>query len=267
MTLPIDTVFVRHGQSESNLAKSLAEQGQHGLHEKYFADRHTRSFRLTKLGREQASQAGKWLREEFRYFDRFVVSEYARAMETAALLDLPGAEWRPNFYLTERDGGDLSRCPEEEREQRFREALEMREVEPFFWAPPNGESLHRLCLRLDRGVLDTLHRECSDKRVVLVCHGEVMWAYRVLLERMPQHEFRRLHLSKDPLDRLYNCDILHYTRRDPVSGKLAERANWMRHIRPTQPGVRVSDWVEIVRRRYSNEELLEIVAGYPAELE
>ena len=35
---------------------------------------------------------------------------------------------------------------------------------------PNGESIAQLCLRID-GVLHTLHRECSDKRVLVVCHG------------------------------------------------------------------------------------------------
>lgn len=267
MTLPIDTWFVRHGQSEGNLAKRLSEAGDHAAYEEVYRGRHTRGFRLTDLGRKQADLTGAWLRSQNLHFDTFIVSDYARAIESAARLDLPDAQWRPNFYLTERDWGELDRCSEADREQRFAEHLRMQHVEPFFWAPDNGESMQRLCLRLDRGVLDTLHRQCSDHQAILVCHGEVMWGFRILLERMPQQEFKRLHLSSDPLDRLHNCEILHYTRRDPVSKRLSPHADWMRRIRPTESPVWISEWVEIKRPLYSNTDLSKILQGYPAVLQ
>lgn len=265
MVLPRDFVLLRHGQSEGNLAKRRLEAGRRGVYDQALRDRHTRSFRLTDLGRQQALRAGEWLRTEFPGFDRYIVSEYARAMETAALLDLPKANWYPSFFLTERDWGDLDKCTEAERESRFGEDLKRRHVEPFFWRPPNGESLADLCLRLDK-VLETLHRECHDKKVILVCHGEVMWAFRVLLERMPQQRFRELHLSSNPLDRLHNCQVLHYTRRNPATGRVDRHANWMRSIRPADDPVWQSGWQEIERPRYSNADLLQVVEGYPAKL-
>lgn len=265
MTLPIDLVFLRHGQSEGNLAKRHSEAGQHGAYDAVYKDRHTRSFRLTDSGRIQAQAAGEWLREAFGFFDRCIVSEYARAMETAGLLALPGAQWRINDLLTERNWGDLDRSSEEERAEKFADALHMRTIEPFFWTPPSGESLQLLRVRLDR-VLGTLHRECSDQKVLLVCHGEVMWTYRVMLEHMPQHEFRQLHLSKRPIDRLHNCEILHYTRRNPVTGAMSRHADWMRRIRPADSPVWISDWMKIERRQRTNEELLAIVEKYPAVL-
>lgn len=87
MTLPLDLVLLRHGQSEGNLAKRYSEAGQHDIYDQTRKNRHTRSFRLTELGRKQASRAGLWLRDEFPGFDRYIVSEYARAMETATLLE------------------------------------------------------------------------------------------------------------------------------------------------------------------------------------
>jgi NAD+ kinase len=265
--LPIDLVLVRHGQSVGNEAQRSAEQGDHSAARR-LADRHTSSFGLTQLGRDQALMAGDYLTGEFfsrdqQGFGRCSTSEYARAMETAGLLVLPGAEWFADFHLTERDWGDFDHCPSEEREARFGDALRRRDVEPFFWRPPNGESFAQLCLRVDR-VLHTLHRECGDKRVILVCHGEVMWAFRVRLERMSQVRFKQLHLSKNPLDRIHNCQIMHYTRRDPETSRLAPYANWMRMIRPTERPVWSSGWQPIVRPRYTNEQLLAVVRDVTA---
>ncbi len=263
MTLPIDLVFLRHGQSEGNLAKRRSEAGEHGVYDAIHAGRHTRSFRLTADGRRQAMMAGEWLRKEFGFFDRYMVSDYARAIETAALLDFEGASWRINDLLTERSWGELDRCSEQERAQKFASVLDMRDIEPFYWSPPSGESLQLLRVRLDR-VLGTLHRECSDKKVILTCHGEVMWTYRVMLEHMPQGEFRRLHLSKNPLDRLHNCEILHYTRRNPATNALSPHADWVRRIRPSDNPIWVSNWKKIERKQYTNAELLGILDQYPA---
>ncbi len=267
MTLPIDLVLVRHGQSEGNKAKRLSEAGDHTAFERIFKNRHTRSFRLTESGRAQAERAGAWLRSEFgpHFFDRCFTSEYARAMETAALLGIPQATWFTQPYLSERDWGDLDKYNEDERKDRFARELEMRGVEPFFWRPPNGETFMDLCLRLDR-VLFTLHRECSDKRVILVCHGEVLWAFRVLVERLPQSAFKERHLSKNPDDRIHNCQVLHYTRRDPNTGELGRYANWVRMVRPTTNPVTDFGWQPIVRPRYTNEDLHAIVEQYPAVL-
>jgi len=262
MALPLDLVLVRHGQSEGNAAKRLSEKGDDSAY-KTLKERHTRSFKLSEKGREQAKTAGKWLVDEFcshgQGFGRYLTSEYARAMETAGLLGLPDAKWFRNFYLTERDWGDLEVLTETERHERFGEAMRMRKVEPFFWRPPNGESYAELCLRVDR-VLLTLHRECSDMRVMVVCHGEVMRAFRVLIERMPQQRFKEIYLSKEKEDGVHNCEVMHYTRRDPETGEIAGHVNWLRRIRPNDNPIWNTGWQKIERTSYSNEDLLGIVA-------
>lgn len=265
MPLPIDLVLVRHGTSEGNAAKRLSESGDHSAIAK-LKGRHTASFRLTAKGREQAQRAGAWLRQAFYPnpgFDRYYASEYLRALETAALLDLSDARWYTNFYISERDWGDLDVMPEDERQERFGQALAMRDHQPFFWAPPNGESFKDLCLRIDR-VLATLARECTEKRVIVTCHGEVMWAFRILLERMSQQLFKELHLSKKPIHRINNCQIIHYTRTDPHTGKICPHYNYMRMIRPTDTPVWEGGWTNIVRKSYSNAELLSLVEESPA---
>lgn len=264
MTLPIDLVLVRHGQSEGNLAKRLSESGHHDAFSQQFRERHTASYRLTDLGREQARKAGKFIEQEFQMewlFDRCYTSEYVRAEETAGELSLSEASWFADFYLTERNWGDLEAMPEDERNAKFGDALKRRDTEPFFWAPPNGETFTDLCLRIDR-VLNTWHRECSDKRIIAVCHGEVMWAFRVRLERMSQARFKQLHLSREPNDRIHNCQVMHYSRRHPYSGRIEKHANWMRWARPAEDSNGWTKWSEIKRPRYSNADLLKIAAGH-----
>jgi NAD+ kinase len=256
-------VLVRHGQSEGNVAKRRSEAGDHSIFTPEFKARHTASYRLSGLGQEQARTAGAYIvGEYFRDgvgFDRYITSEYNRAMETAGLLNLPGASWYCDFNLTERDWGNLEGLSQEERQERFGDALRMQENEPFFWRPDNGESFNQVCMRVDR-VLQTLHRECSDKRVVIVCHGEVMWAFRVRLERMSQIRFKELHLSKRSEDRIYNCQLFHYTRRNPQTKMLGPYASWLRMIRPTEKPVWETPWQEIIRPRYTSQELLDRVA-------
>lgn len=269
MTLPLDLVLVRHGQSEGNAAKRLSEAGDHSAYSEEFRKRHSGSYRLTDLGREQAARVGHWIESTLCSgpgFDRYYTSEYIRAKETAALLNLGGAEWLTDPYLTERDWGDIDIAPENERHERFGKALEMREIEPFFWRPPNGESFMTLCLRIDR-VLDTLHRECGDKRVIVVCHGEVMRAFQVRLERLSQQRFRELVLSDKPEDRIHNCEAIHYTRRDPSRDrKLQPYFGWVRKNRPAEKEPWFSPWYMIRRRCYTNDYLREEVEQYPVLL-
>lgn len=263
MALPIDLVLVRHGQSEGNVANRRAEHGDKRIFTPEFRQRHSSSFRLTDLGRDQAKKAGIWIRNEFVGFDRYLVSEYLRAMETAAGLELPDADWLTDFYLTERDWGELDVCPEDERQVRFGDAMLRRLAEPFFWRPPNGETFAQLCLRVDR-VFHTLHRKCSDKRVIIVCHGEVMRAFQIRIERMSQARFRELTFSKRSEDRIHNCQVIHYSRREKGVGKLSRYMGWVRMVRPTEDPAWTTGWQPIVRPRYSNEDLLKIVARTPA---
>jgi hypothetical protein len=58
--------------------------------------------------------------------------------------------------------------------------------------------------------------------------------------------------------KLYNCQVLHYTRRDPATGELADHLDWMRCVCPWGPSLSDNDWRRIVRQRYTNEELLAI---------
>ena len=261
MGMPNNLVLVRHGESEGNIAVARSKKGDHSAYEGEFKKRHSSLWRLSDFGTRQATLTGDWIRKNLGLrFDKFYASEYLRAMETAALLDIEDASWFTEFYLRERNWGALDRVSVQEREERFQEAMEERDIDPFYWTPPNGESLAELCIRIDR-VINTLHRECDGKNVIITCHGEVMWAFRVRLERMSQEIFHKLDSSKNPHDRIHNCQVIHYTRSNPEQGGHSPEPylNWMRSICPWQEGLSDGSWHKINRARYTNQELLERV--------
>ena len=98
--LPIDIILVRHGQSEGNKANKASRHGDNSFFTPEFHNRHSRSFRLTDCGIDQAIAAGEWLKANVPMpLDRFYVSDYIRAKETASYLKLPDAKWRVEFQL------------------------------------------------------------------------------------------------------------------------------------------------------------------------
>lgn len=259
MTMPINLILVRHGESEGNVVKEMKSADIPAE----FKEKHSSLWRLTDEGLMQAADARNWLKENFHEpFDRCYTSEYARAMETAGLLNIPNAIWYREIYLREREWGDLDNATREERVTRFAESMRIKKTEPLFWIPPNGESMAQVCLRIDR-VIQTLHRECSDKNVIIVCHGEIMWGFRIRLERMSQAIYNQLDMSKDPHDRIHNCQVIHYTRRSPFSGEIAPTLNWRRSVCPWNQNLSSNTWDEVTRPKFSNHELLHAVARIP----
>ena len=166
-------VLVRHGESEGNVAFNRSVAGDHSLYSGAFIERHSSLWRLTDRGREQAIATGAWMRSNIDVdFDGFYTSEYLRAMETAALLALPEAQWRPEVMLRERDWGEYDLASQHERREAFAQYEARRRRESLFWAPPGGESLAQVVQRVDSILLFT-NRRFGGRRTIAVCHGEV----------------------------------------------------------------------------------------------
>ncbi|MDP3953899.1 MAG: histidine phosphatase family protein [bacterium] len=263
--LPIDLVLVRHGQSEGNVAQKASGKGDNSFFSPGHRERHSRTFKLTEKGVRQAIQAGDWLTRNLPMpFDRFYVSDYLRAKETAGLLALPSAEWRIEYQLRERDKGLMDNCPDDEQERLFKLEMHQYELDPFLAYPAGGgESIAMLCLRLKADMLEHWCRECSDKRVICVSHGHVMRALQLELEHLGHDDFIRLDESEELSDKIRNCQILWYTRRDPDTGKVS--TNHLVAVRSVCPWDPNGDygWRRLSRKKYSNQELLEEVARYP----
>eukprot|EP01103_Thecamoeba_quadrilineata_P010007 TRINITY_DN2057_c0_g4_i2.p1 TRINITY_DN2057_c0_g4~~TRINITY_DN2057_c0_g4_i2.p1 ORF type:complete len:213 (-),score=22.11 TRINITY_DN2057_c0_g4_i2:45-683(-) len=187
-------------------------------------------------------------------------------METAALLDLPQAKWVTDFYLRERDKGVLDGISSTERQKNHSDELKRRELDTFYWAPSGGESIANCCLRVDR-ILSQLRDQCSGFRVILVCHGDIMTAFRIRMERIGQHDYTED--MQGPKPTMNNCQIIHYSRRNPFTGNIHESVNWMRLVTRADgkdpDGVELEDdgWKQIIRPDWTNEQLLETVNNIP----
>ena len=92
MAMPNNLILVRHGESEGNLIQWAAKAQQTIEIPLDLMNRHTCDWRLTTKGIEQAKIAGQWILANIGTdFYRYYSSSYLRALETAALLNLPNA--------------------------------------------------------------------------------------------------------------------------------------------------------------------------------
>lgn len=259
MGMPRNLLLVRHGQSEGNIALGATRSGDDSLitHEG-FAAQHSSKWRLTAQGRIQARKAGEWIRSEFPDLDFFYTSEFARAMESAALMDIipQGGYWRLSPYLRERDWGDLDRMTKTQRDLEFAVHLADADTSPFYWRPPNGESFADVSARY-KIVLDTLAREWEGRDGIIVAHGELIETASIELERRSETEF--LKMKADRSHKIRNCDIHHYTRLDE-NGTMHPYFVRKRVILDGIPG----EFTSIERRKYSNTDLLAMVNLSPA---
>jgi len=253
---------VRHGQSEGNLSQKKTKKEDKSIWTEEFKKRHTSRYRLTDLGRDQAIATGKWIRENiFESFDQYYVSEYVRAKETAGLLGFENAEWISEFYLREQDTGVFSSLSNSEREEQFSTEIERKKLDSFYFAPPGGESIASCCLRVERW-LSELRTECRGFRVIAVCHGNILKSLRIRIEKMTQEYWGLLMTSKY---KTHNCQVIHYSRRDPNTGHVSNNIEWVRSICPwdERRSVRTSQWEKIERQKFSNEELLKSLESTP----
>ena len=190
--LPIDFFLFRHGESEGNRANALSRQNDDHCFTKEFRERPSSTWRLTEKGMDQARAAGQWFLQNVKIkISRFYSSEYVRAMQTAGLLGIPNARWSTKILMRERDRGLQDVLPQKELQERFPHSSEWKERDPYLWTPEGGENIGSVELRF-RLVLDTLSREAGRKAVLVVCHGEFMWAARKVLEGLFIEEFAEL---------------------------------------------------------------------------
>lgn len=262
MSMPVNLFVVLHGESLGNLVNRQGSQGNPVFLET-LKQTHTAHWPLSNKGREQAGLTGVFLNDLFNseniIFDQAYVSAYARALETAARLEIARCAWRVDSRIVERNWGDLDGLSEEERQGRYKNVMQMRHTEPYFWNIPNGEPFDRFVVRI-RDFVDSLYR-ADVQNVLVVCHGEVMKALRVILTGMTPEEYSLMEFSDDPLVRIHNTQVDHYTRNNPNKREKVQTLSWLRVYRPSEEvydhaSLVAVDWTAIKRRTYDSHELL-----------
>lgn len=201
--LPVDLVFVRHGESEGNLVDRLPEGG--GAREK-LGSRNTCDFRLTDLGRNQAARAGKIVQEHFGTFHKMYCSEYTRAVETSGHMNLPESMFQTDELIREIDVGRGSSSSCQGHGAGFSTL-----GSGAWWSfrsPTGGETFADLALRL-RAFLQHLCDTAAGLKVLVVCHAHTIRAFSALLEDAKGNDYGRLLGWEIP-----NCHIRWYSRQE-----------------------------------------------------
>jgi broad specificity phosphatase PhoE len=215
---PQEIWLVRHGQSAGNVARDEAEAAA-GLHIQ-IAERDV-DVPLSALGERQSQALAQWFAALPAHERPNVVlhSPYLRARQTAQAVigGMARAELlavQVDERLREKEFGILDRLTTHGIAHKYPELYAQRQhVGKFYFRPPGGESWCDVILRL-RSVLDTLTREYTRERVLIVAHQVIVNCFRYLFERLDEEAI----LAADRAGDVPNCSVTSY-RFDPTLGK------------------------------------------------
>ena len=203
--------LVRHGQSQGNVAREIADEAGH--HE-IGIDVRDVDVPLSDLGHRQAKATGDWFASLPRDERPEVVlaSPYIRTKQTAKIICEAGAlasgQAEPHIdeRLREREFGVFDRLTDIGIRERFPEEAQHRAMlGKFYHRPPGGESWADVILRL-RSVLNTINLHYSDRRVLIVCHQVVVLCFRYILENLEEQEILRIDRESE----IFNCGVCTY---------------------------------------------------------
>jgi broad specificity phosphatase PhoE len=165
---------------------------------------------LSDLGRRQAQAFGAWLAAcaEDEQPQVVLASPYLRAVDTAeCVLATAGLDLKvhQDERLRERELGILDLLTHEGVKARYPDEFVRRQrLGKFYHRPPGGESWVDVALRL-RSLRDSIGREHSDRRVLLVTHEVVIVLMRYLMEDLTEGQALALGGG-----RIANCSLTSY---------------------------------------------------------
>jgi broad specificity phosphatase PhoE len=220
-------LLVRHGESEGNVAATLAhETGAHVIP----VPARDADVELSETGREQALALGRLL-AGYPDESRAVVwsSPYLRARQTAELAVTAGG-WQTTVLVDERlrdrELGILDMLTSLGVEARLPEEAERRRwLGKFYYRPPGGESWADVALRL-RSLLTDLDRRHPGQSVMLVCHDAVILLIRYILEGLTERELLDIAAASTIL----NASVSRFVRPDGTGPWQLESFNMADHL-------------------------------------
>ena len=222
-----ELLLVRHGESQGNVAATLARQA--GAHVIDVPARDA-DVELSETGREQALALGRLL-AGIPAGDRPAVwsSPYLRARQTAELA-VSTAGWQAEISVDERlrdrelgildmltSSGVDARLPEEAQRRLW--------LGKFYYRPPGGESWADVVLRL-RFLLADLDRLHPGQRVMLVCHDAPILLFRYILERLSERELLDIAAASTIL----NASVSRFIRPGGTGPWTLESFNMAEHL-------------------------------------
>ena len=263
--LPVDLILIRNGLSEGSVMIKRYQNNFHFskkvLHA--FSSVHSSRWRLTQLGQIQARSTGKWISENYpKKFDAYLTGEYVRSLETACLLNLEGASWVPSLYLRPRDYGGYTSLNKFQGSEQEKKIMEERKRDSFYWAPPNGESIAHMKLRIER-VMNWIRKNVPNNgAAIIIANKDIMESVRIKIEHISQMDYMEKIIQPPKNHILHNCSVLHYTRRNPITGEIVPDYKWIRISTPWLGKRFIPEHFEtIISKYYDNSELLAEVSN------
>lgn len=171
----MNLILIRHGQTNWNLEQRF--QGQSDIP-------------LNETGRKQAHALAERL--SAKRFDAVYSSDLQRATETAKIICAP--QIHPDLRLREVNFGDWEGMTYDEIKAKHPETLAAWEADIFKNAPPNGETLEGLSVRV-QSMLDELRGKHEDQKILIVAHGGVLQTLICLALKLPPTMYWQFHLS------------------------------------------------------------------------
>lgn len=262
MPMPNDLVFVRHGQSEANIVQKELMPQPVAKTIQEVNDRPDWQQRLSVLGVEQAKLAKRWIDTELggvASFDGRYVSPFLRTRETAAYIGgVDCDDWTIDDRIVERSWGVYGIVARAEQRKQFPLTNKLHVATPWYVRFDGGESMPDVYGRF-RDFQGTLHREQSDRRVIVVSHGDFINVARYGVERMLPEQWEAI--DRDPTYTIRNCSVTHYSRVNPNDpSDIRDKLHWRRMVYPDaiEQSPNEGRWVELPgRQRFTGEDLLQ----------
>ncbi len=200
--------IVRHGQSQGNLARDIAEETDAKVIDLAMRDV---DVPLSDLGHAQATAVGRWFASlpDDQRPEVLLSSPYLRARQTAEAICKAGGLTggaKPTMLderLREREFGIFDGLTPLGIAERYpEEAAHRAKLGKFYHRAPGGESWADVILRL-RSALNTINLQYAGKRVLVVGHQVVVMCLRYILDELTEEELMALNKQGE----LLNCGI------------------------------------------------------------
>jgi len=195
--MTVDICIARHGQNEDNANGILNGH---------------RDLPLTKIGRQQARDLGKGIRDAGLRFDAVYSSPLVRSLETAEIAcEAFGLKIQPKILpeLIERDMGSMTGQKVTDIERLCAPDIIKTETLTYFLHAPGAETFPQIVERAHK-VLETIRQAQHRGNVLIVCHGDIgKMIYAAATGRDWESVLRNFHFGNGDLIKVSPDDTAH----------------------------------------------------------
>lgn len=220
---PAELIIVRHGESELNVRKAIAES-RHDTERILLEPIRDADVQLTDRGKEQAAITGRALAHHFDHIDTAYVSPFIRTMDTFHIMEREMGyhiPLNPEDRIREREFGIFSQLTWYGIEKHYpQEATRLKLEGEYYYRPLGGESYPDMGNRL-YNFLHSLYTHKSGKRVLVITHADVVQMIRKMLERLTEAQLLELNRTDD----VFNCGVTSYHYDDTINYLKLSRYN------------------------------------------